>query len=116
MAAARVTVHPERGIISPADFIPVAEDTGLINEIGDWVLKRACAEAANWPGQIRLAVNVSPIQFRSKTLALRVATALRDSGLAADRLELEITEGVLIRDDDEALVILHRPQLCQRHR
>ena len=100
--------HPERGMISPADFIPVAEDTGLINEIGDWVLKRACAEAAGWPGQVRLAVNVSPIQFRSKTLALRVATALRDSGLAADRLELEITEAVLIRDDDEALVILHQ--------
>ena len=100
--------HPERGMISPADFIPVAEDTGLINEIGDWVLKRACAEAAGWPGHIRLAVNVSPVQFRSKTLALRVATALRDSGLAPDRLELEITEAVLIRDDEEALVILHQ--------
>ena len=100
--------HPERGMISPADFIPVAEDTGLINEIGDWVLKRACAEAAGWPGHIRLAVNVSPVQFRTKTLALRVATALRDSGLAPDRLELEITEAVLIRDDDEALVILHQ--------
>ena len=100
--------HPERGMISPADFIPVAEDTGLINEIGDWVLKRACAEAAGWPGHIRLAVNVSPVQFRTKTLALRVATALRDSGLAPDRLELEITEAVLIRDDNEALVILHQ--------
>ena len=100
--------HPERGMISPADFIPVAEDTGLINEIGDWVLKRACAEAAGWPGHIRLAVNVSPVQFRSKTLALRVATALKDSSLAPDRLELEITEAVLIRDDDEALVILHQ--------
>jgi diguanylate cyclase (GGDEF)-like protein/PAS domain S-box-containing protein len=100
--------HPERGMISPAEFIPVAEDTGLINEIGDWVLKQACAEAAGWPGNIRLAVNVSPVQFRTKTLALRVATALRDSGLAPDRLELEITEAVLIRDDNEALVILHQ--------
>jgi diguanylate cyclase (GGDEF)-like protein len=100
--------HPERGMISPADFIPVAEDTGLINEIGDWVLKRACAEAAGWPGHLRLAVNVSPVQFRTKTLALRVATALTDSGLAPDRLELEITEAVLIRDDEEALVILHQ--------
>ncbi len=100
--------HPERGMISPAEFIPVAEDTGLINEIGDWVLKRACAEAAGWPGHIRLAVNVSPVQFRTKTLALRVATALRESGLSPDRLELEITEAVLIRDDDEALVILHQ--------
>jgi diguanylate cyclase (GGDEF)-like protein len=100
--------HPQRGSISPAEFIPVAEDTGLINEIGEWVLKRACTEAAGWPSHIRLAVNVSPVQFRSKTLALRVATALRDSGLAPSRLELEITEAVLIRDDEEALMVLHQ--------
>jgi EAL domain-containing protein (putative c-di-GMP-specific phosphodiesterase class I) len=100
--------HPQRGLISPAEFIPVAEDTGLINEIGEWVLKRACIDAAAWPGHIRLAVNVSPVQFRSKTLALRVATALKDSGLPPTRLELEITEAVLIRDDEEALVILHQ--------
>jgi len=100
--------HPGRGMISPAEFIPVAEETGLINEIGEWVLKRACAEAAGWPGHARLAVNVSPAQFRSKTLALRVASALEASGLAPDRLELEVTEAVLIRDDDEALTILHQ--------
>ena len=100
--------HPERGMVSPAEFIPVAEETGLITEIGEWVLKRACAEAAGWPRHVRLAVNVSPAQFGSKTLALRIASALEASGLAPDRLELEVTEAVLIRDDDEALTILHQ--------
>ncbi|MGY4499320.1 diguanylate cyclase (GGDEF)-like protein [Bradyrhizobium sp. GM24.11] len=100
--------HPERGMISPADFIPVAEDTGLIGEIGEWVLKQACTEAALWPGDIHIAVNVSPVQFRSKTLALKVAAALAESGLAPGRLELEITETVLIRDDAEALTILQQ--------
>jgi diguanylate cyclase (GGDEF)-like protein len=100
--------HPERGMVSPADFIPVAEDTGLIGEIGEWVLKQACTEAASWPGDIHIAVNVSPVQFRSKTLALKVAAALAESGLAPGRLELEITETVLIRDDEEALTILQQ--------
>ncbi|MEK9282728.1 EAL domain-containing protein [Bradyrhizobium sp. ISRA442] len=100
--------HPERGMISPAQFIPVAEETGLIGEIGDWVLKQACTEGASWPDQIRVAVNVSPIQFRSKTLALKVAAALAESNLAPSRLELEITETVLIRDDQEALTILQQ--------
>ncbi|MBK3661936.1 EAL domain-containing protein [Bradyrhizobium diazoefficiens] len=100
--------HPERGMVSPADFIPVAEDTGLIGEIGEWVLKQACNEAASWPGGIHIAVNVSPVQFRSKTLALKVAAALAESGLAPGRLELEITETVLIRDDEEALTILQQ--------
>jgi len=92
--------HPQRGMISPAEFIPIAEETGLINQLGEWVLTSACMEAASWPGDIRLAVNVSPIQFRSGTLALKVMAALATSGLAASRLELEITEAVLIRDDD----------------
>ncbi|MGY3236611.1 diguanylate cyclase (GGDEF)-like protein [Bradyrhizobium sp. USDA 4472] len=100
--------HPERGMVSPADFIPVAEDTGLIGEIGEWVLRQACTEAASWPGDIHIAVNVSPVQFRSKTLALKVATALSESGLAPGRLELEITETVLIRDDAEALTVLQQ--------
>ncbi|WP_256805411.1 EAL domain-containing protein [Bradyrhizobium sp. Bra64] len=100
--------HPERGMVSPADFIPVAEDTGLIGEIGEWVLKQACLEAASWPGQIHIAVNVSPVQFRSRTLALKVAAALAESGLAPGRLELEITETVLIRDDAEALTVLQQ--------
>jgi diguanylate cyclase (GGDEF)-like protein len=100
--------HSERGMISPADFIPVAEETGLINQIGDWVLTTACAEAVKWPSQIRLAVNVSPVQFKSGTLALKVTAALAASGLAANRLELEITEAVLIRDDETALAVLHQ--------
>ena len=100
--------HPERGTISPADFIPVAEDTGLINDLGHWVLNTACREAVNWPDHINVAVNVSPIQFKSQTLALNIAAALAASGLAPSRLELEITEAVLIRDDDAALDILHQ--------
>jgi diguanylate cyclase (GGDEF)-like protein/PAS domain S-box-containing protein len=100
--------HPERGMISPAEFIPVAEETGLITELGEWVLATACAEAATWPDHVKLAVNVSPIQFRSRALALKVAGVLASSGLAANRLELEITEAVLIRDDETALAILHQ--------
>jgi EAL domain-containing protein (putative c-di-GMP-specific phosphodiesterase class I) len=99
--------HPERGMVSPAEFIPVAEDTGLIIELGDWVLMSACAEAANWPNHVRLAVNVSPVQLKCQTLALKIASALAASGLSASRLELEITEAVLIGDDEAALAILH---------
>jgi diguanylate cyclase (GGDEF)-like protein len=100
--------HPERGMVSPAEFIPIAEDTGLINELGEWVLTTACAEAATWPEHVRLAVNVSPVQLKCRTLALRIAGALAASGLKPDRLELEITEAVLIRDDEAALAILHQ--------
>ncbi len=100
--------HPERGMVSPAEFIPIAEDTGLINEIGEWVLATACRDAAAWPDDIRLAVNVSPVQFKSGTLALKIMAALAASNLSASRLELEITEAVLIRDDDTALAILHQ--------
>ncbi|QPF95226.1 bifunctional diguanylate cyclase/phosphodiesterase [Bradyrhizobium commune] len=100
--------HPERGMVSPAEFIPIAEDTGLINEIGEWVLKTACRDAAAWPDDIRLAVNVSPVQFKSSTLALKIMAALAASNLPASRLELEITEAVLIRDDETALAILHQ--------
>jgi diguanylate cyclase (GGDEF)-like protein/PAS domain S-box-containing protein len=100
--------HPQRGMISPAEFIPVAEDTGLINELGDWVLRTACAEAATWPDHIRLAVNVSPVQLKCQTLAIKIAGALAASGLKPSRLELEITEAVLIRDDEAALAILHQ--------
>jgi diguanylate cyclase (GGDEF)-like protein len=100
--------HPERGMISPAEFVPIAEETGLINQLGEWVLTTACMEAVKWPDNISLAVNVSPVQFKSGTLALKVIAALAASGLAARRLELEITEAVLIRDDDAALDILHQ--------
>ena len=99
--------HPERGMISPAEFIPIAEETGLINQLGQWVLNAACVEAVNWPDHVRVAVNVSPIQFRSQALALNVAATLAACGLAASRLELEITEAVLIRDDEAALDVLH---------
>jgi diguanylate cyclase (GGDEF)-like protein len=100
--------HPERGMIPPSEFIPVAEETGLINELGKWALTTACSEAATWPGHIKLAVNVSPIQFKDDTFALKVVAALAASGLPASRLELEITEAVLIRDDETALAILHQ--------
>jgi diguanylate cyclase (GGDEF)-like protein len=100
--------HPERGMVSPAEFIPLAEDTGLINELGDWVMQTACTEAAAWPSHVRLAVNVSPIQLKSPTLALRITGALAASGLPPDRLEIEITEAVLIHDDETALAILHQ--------
>ncbi len=98
--------HAERGMISPADFIPVAEETGLISQLGEWVLTTACTEAGAWPKDVKIAINVSPVQFRSRTLPLRVASALAASGLAAARLELEITEAVLIHDDDAALNIM----------
>jgi diguanylate cyclase (GGDEF)-like protein len=100
--------HPERGMIPPSEFIPVAEETGLISELGKWVLMTACAEAATWPDNIKLAVNVSPIQFKDETFALKVVAALATSGLPASRLELEITEAVLISDDEAALAILHQ--------
>jgi len=99
--------HPERGMVSPAEFIPVAEDTGLIVELGEWVLRTACAEAAGWPEHVRLAVNVSPVQLKNPGLALKIAGALGASGLPASRLEIEITEAVLIHDDETALTILH---------
>jgi diguanylate cyclase (GGDEF)-like protein len=99
--------HPLRGLISPAEFIPVAEDTGMINELGDWVLNKACSEAVSWPDDVRVAVNVSPVQFRNPAFSLKVAMALANSGLPARRLELEITEAVLIRDDDAALAMLY---------
>jgi predicted signal transduction protein with EAL and GGDEF domain len=100
--------HPVRGMVSPAEFIPIAEETGLITELGNWVLRTACAEAASWPAPIKLAVNVSPIQFTTQTLALNVTRALVAANLPAHRLELEVTETVLIRDDEMALAILHQ--------
>jgi diguanylate cyclase (GGDEF)-like protein len=98
--------HPSLGMVSPAQFVPIAEDTGLINQLGEWVLNTACAEAASWPDHIKIAVNISPVQFATQTLALKVAAALAASGLSPNRLELEITEAVLIRDDEVALATL----------
>ncbi|HEY7645847.1 MAG TPA: EAL domain-containing protein [Hyphomicrobiales bacterium] len=99
---------PLRGQISPSVFIPLAEETGLINEIGAWVLKQACKDAASWPDHIRLAVNISPLQFRTRTLLLNVISALSAAGLPPHRLELEITEGVLLNDTDATLQILNQ--------
>jgi diguanylate cyclase (GGDEF)-like protein/PAS domain S-box-containing protein len=98
--------HPGRGWVSPAEFIPCAEESGLIIPIGAWVLERACREAAAWPGDLRVAVNLSPVQFRDKSLLDMTAAALATSGLPADRLELEITESVLLLDDDVNLSLL----------
>ena len=94
--------HPERGIIPPLDFIPVAEETGLIMPIGDWVLRQACAEAVTWPSNVKIAVNLSPVQFKGRTLMLSVVSALAASGLSPNRLELEITESVLLQDGGDA--------------
>ncbi len=90
--------HPIRGSISPAEFIPIAEDCGLIESIGEWVLRTATADAAAWPESVRIAVNVSPIQFANPALPAVVANALARSGIAAGRLELEITEGVFLNE------------------
>ena len=100
--------HPERGLVSPADFIPLAEEIGLIVPLGEWVLKEACARAANWPGKLSIAVNLSPVQFGSRTLVLSVISALGASGLPASRLELEITETVLLQDSVATLQTLHQ--------
>jgi diguanylate cyclase (GGDEF)-like protein len=98
--------HPTRGLVSPAEFISVAEETGLINQLGEWVLNTACTDAAQWPADINIAVNVSPIQFKSRSLGLIMVKALSDSGLAPHRLELEITEAVLMHDHESALKLL----------
>ena len=92
----------------PTEFIPLAEETGLIVPIGEWVLRQACADAASWPGAMRVAVNLSPAQFKSRDLVAAVAEALRDTGLPADRLELEITETVMLQDTDATLATLHQ--------
>lgn len=98
--------HPERGNIPPCEFIPIAEETGLISAIGSWVLKQACREASSWPSDVRVAVNISPVQFRTRTLVLDVLAALGASGLPASRLEIEITEGVLLQDTEATLTTL----------
>jgi len=100
--------HPVRGMISPVTFIPLAEESGTIIELGEWVLREACREAASWQKPLQIAVNLSPMQFRSGNLPDLVHLALLDSGLPAHRLELEVTEGVLIDDFDRALSILRR--------
>jgi diguanylate cyclase (GGDEF)-like protein len=100
--------HPTRGKVPPNDFIPLAEETGLIVAIGEWVIRQACAEAMRWPSELRVAVNVSPVQFRTKSLVSAVVSALAASGLRPDLLELEITESVLMANNDSTLAALHQ--------
>jgi len=100
--------HPERGIISPGEFIPLAEECGLIVPLGAWVLRAACIEAASWPQPLSVAVNVSPVQFRQGDLPRLVANVLAETGLDPARLELEITEGVLLDNAELALITLRR--------
>jgi len=99
--------HPRRGSVSPAEFIPVAEEAGLINELGAWILETACAMATHWPEDISIAVNISPLQFNFGTLPLTVVAALASSGLAPGRLMLEITEGVFLNDTDKTMAALN---------
>jgi len=97
---------PERGLVPPSEFIELAEETGLIVPLGEWVLRTACAEAATWPDDLSVAVNLSPVQFREAKLADTITAALRDAGLPPERLEVEITEGVLLADEKQTLAIL----------
>src|SRR3569623_1161818 len=100
--------HPELGVISPAKFVPLAEDARLIGPMGEWVLRSACDEAAQWPSPTRVAVNVSPEQLHNPAVVAVVASALANSGLPADRLELEVTEGVFMREGTVAVQVLER--------
>ncbi len=99
--------HPARGLVSPAEFIPIAEENGLIVPIGEWVLRTACATAASWP-DLTIAVNLSPVQFRSRGLVAMVTSALAEAGLPPQRLELEVTETALLDDSEATIEILHQ--------
>ncbi|HEX6612076.1 MAG TPA: EAL domain-containing protein, partial [Hyphomicrobiaceae bacterium] len=98
--------RPGTGMVSPANFIPLAEETGLINQIGEWVMREACREAAAWPDHIMVSVNLSPVQFKNRALVQMIMSALAASGLAPGRLEVEITESILVQDSDSALEML----------
>jgi diguanylate cyclase (GGDEF)-like protein len=99
--------HPTRGLISPAEFVPIAEDTGLIVPIGAWVVREACRQAASWPKHVRVAVNVSPVQFHRGALNETILLALADSGLEPARLEIEITESIFLEGSETTLRLLH---------
>jgi EAL domain-containing protein (putative c-di-GMP-specific phosphodiesterase class I) len=100
--------HPTRGEISPELFVPIIEDAGLIHQIGDWVIREACAKAATWPTNLTVAVNISAVQLTGPGLAQTVLSALASSGLDAGRLELEVTESVFLGDDIATLASLER--------
>jgi diguanylate cyclase (GGDEF)-like protein len=99
--------HPKRGLVSPGEFVPIAEDTGLIVPIGAWVVREACTRAAGWPDRIRVAVNVSAVQFHRGALQETILRALADSGLAPARLEVEITESIFLEGGEATLKLLH---------
>lgn len=103
--------HPQRGMIPPADFIPLAEESGLINQIGEWVLRKACSDALHWPPHIKVSVNLSAVQFRKIGPIDSFCQTLRESGLQPERLELEITESVLLQGNAENVETLHRLRL-----
>jgi diguanylate cyclase (GGDEF)-like protein len=100
--------HPERGLVSPADFIPVAEETLLIVSIGEWAIREACIEAAKWPDHLSLSLNLSAVQFKSPRLVQVILIALASTGLRPNRLELEITESVMMQDEPAAVAILNQ--------
>ncbi|HEX8669119.1 MAG TPA: EAL domain-containing protein [Allosphingosinicella sp.] len=100
--------HPQHGAVSPATFIPLAEESGFITTLGTWVLREACREAARWTPPLKLSVNLSPVQFTQGDLAAQVEAVLAETGLEPARLELEVTEGLLIRDADRAIAVLQR--------
>ena len=100
--------HPDRGMVSPAEFIPVAEETGLIIPLGEWIIRQVCSDALTWPRNVRVAINLSPVQFRSPDLVKTVFSALAVTHLDPSRLELEITETALLQDSDAVLEKLHQ--------
>jgi diguanylate cyclase (GGDEF)-like protein len=100
--------HPQRGLISPADFVSLAEETRLIIPLGEWILRRACTDAARWPATIKLAVNLSPVQFRGPSMIETLMSTVAATGFSPARIELEITESVLLQDNDATLKMLHQ--------
>jgi len=102
--------HPELGTIPPSKFIPIAEEVGLMGKLGTWVIKRACSDASHWPSSVRVSVNVSAAQFHTRELELDIAVALGNSGLTGERLEIEITESVLLDDEDKVLATIDKVQ------
>src|SRR5262249_34977006 len=100
--------HPEKGLISPADFIPLSEETGLIVPLGEWVLQQACMDAVKWPAHVKVAVNISSAQFKKGNLLDVILCILVDSGLAPRRRELEITESVLFENEGTNVAMMHQ--------
>jgi len=103
--------HPRRGLLAPFDFIPLAEEAGLINPIGEWVLRKACNDATYWPSHIRVSVNLSAIQLRKAGVIDNIRKLLNESGLSPERLELEVTEAVLLQGNNETVETLHQLRL-----